>query len=863
MSGAIPKGSVRPKQAVEPLLGSPIDKKIITVNDKGVERKVPALHIGWAEKRTLVRYVPPPVDEDGMFPPGAQEMWLELLEYVEQDLNYLLRLPHHRFWSKVVYDPGVHTCLDSYLVNARRSLHGSLDNAGISTREFSATFEESIHRHVMLVFIRMATYKESRENHITPSVFGDIIYENFIFDICKIFDICVLYGHTNQAMISKMVGNIFTCQAKYYTDLAETIPTVTLAFDNIEDKLGVAENMLPVALSSSNRQLSIEDVHNIVLFLSDTLMSIKMFLMCHSPACKYFHEASFEIRLCACYERTIPMMMEILNEQADEPELQLWITKLIEKIEITRLFALKIFRLIVQHICFEPLLGDTAGPSLVGECVEKFMHMMSTCIGDKTFIADYCSVYPIKEDLEFFKQHDGDVTSLDFITDAVSTVMCEMGLSSEMKSLSLKDSSPVNEEVTDTSGMNGYVENKTVIPSDIELSSLVSHVQDLLPDLGEGFIQQCLQYYEYSTEAVINAILEDSLPPSLVTLDRSAPALKKPVPVVPPETSENEVKQEKKDFMDRANIYNNDEFDVFSRRDVDHSRIHKGKKSHEFNYNEDDTKMLKDIARKYEERGGTSIYEDEFRLDEDAHRGWEYEDEYDDTYDDNEMGNCDVMPEVPKKRAGIFGAGRLNERIDLFESGSNSSDEEGVPVEEKTEEIHEKDKGQQSSVNRTGARPKNLGNKRGVQRIFTNSSSKSSKPKQATPTPEREPEEKPSNHLQFCENPEEVRVRAEQRRQDREPHRYRRGRETHWQENGPSNDQYVPKPKVSAASSRSSGKSWRQGQSGDDEDRGYHGGKYKEDTNHGKAQSHFYRNKMVHKNVYKRQGAQAKFNRNN
>lgn len=37
----------------------------------------------------------------------------------------------------------------------------------------------------------------------------------------------------------------------------------------------------------------------------------------------------------------------------------------------------------------------------------------------------------------------------------------------------------------------------------------------------------------------------------------------------------------------------------------------------------------------------------------------------------------------------------------------------------------------------------------------------------------------------------------------------------------------------------------------------------KEDTNHGKAQSQQHRHKMMHKNEHKRQGAQAKFSRNN
>lgn len=48
-------------------------------------------------------------------------------------------------------------------------------------------------------------------------------------------------------------------------------------------------------------------------------------------------------------------------------------------------------------------LNSRPASTLVGECVEKFLHVMSTCVGEKTFIADYCSSYPISKDLEFFE----------------------------------------------------------------------------------------------------------------------------------------------------------------------------------------------------------------------------------------------------------------------------------------------------------------------------------------------------------------------------------------------------------------------------------------------------------------------------
>lgn len=54
-----------------------------------------------------------------------------------------------------------------------------------------------------------------------------------------------------------------------------------------------------------------------------------------------------------------------------------------------------------------------------------------------------------------------------------------------------------------------------------ELESLLSHIRELLPDLGEGFILACLEEYGYNSELVINNILEDNLPPSLDKLDRA------------------------------------------------------------------------------------------------------------------------------------------------------------------------------------------------------------------------------------------------------------------------------------------------------------------------------------------------------
>lgn len=49
----------------------------------------------------------------------------------------------------------------------------------------------------------------------------------------------------------------------------------------------------------------------------------------------------------------------------------------------------------------------------------------------------------------------------------------------------------------------------------------ISQIQDLFPDLGQGFIQACLLEYNDDVETVIMQLLEDNLPPKLAEMDRS------------------------------------------------------------------------------------------------------------------------------------------------------------------------------------------------------------------------------------------------------------------------------------------------------------------------------------------------------
>lgn len=156
----------------------------------------------------------------------------------------------------------------------------------------------------------------------------------------------------------------------------------------------------------------------------------------------------------------------------------------------------------------------------------------------------------------------------------------------------------------------------------VALMLKITHVHDLFPDLGEGFIEACLREFDNDPEVVIMALLENQMPLHLQGLDRSMPstrlALSMPVgndmalvrvgsqesiaTAVSQTSTANgkrgvdtavvslqnlKVDEQQSAPLDpdtqdvlstRRNVFDGDEFDVMSGRVVDRNMVHIGKK---------------------------------------------------------------------------------------------------------------------------------------------------------------------------------------------------------------------------------------------------------------------------------------------
>ena len=125
------------------------------------------------------------------------------------------------------------------------------------------------------------------------------------------------------------------------------------------------------------------------------------------------------------------------------------------------------------------------------------------------------------------------------------------------------------------------------------LSEQIQNVRALFPQLGEGFLAECLPYFDNDPEKLINALLEDNLPPHLSSLDRTMP-LKPLEPIQSTNEIVDPVEEQSNNF-----------------EGMDLTKIHRGKKKVAKNANAllEDKKELAGLKEKFSALGIGKIAE--------------------------------------------------------------------------------------------------------------------------------------------------------------------------------------------------------------------------------------------------------------
>ncbi|KAL5257877.1 hypothetical protein ACHWQZ_G012728 [Mnemiopsis leidyi] len=649
----------------------PLDQQEISITrENGQAEVVSALDRCFMLEINFLQYNAFPIHEKSDSP--ILREWLDEIKILCYDLETLLSLSHRGFWVQLIHDSTLHSMLSTYLQKAPRSWDIW------SIPENFLAIHKKLNKLIFLTLLRMSTDKESKDQFLTPDAFGFTVYENYMFDIPKIIDICSLYGHPyggNGVLVNKMLTNIFTKQESYVDDLKVVAQQLH-------------HNVLASVITKYDGALTTIGLYDLLCFYYDTCMSLICLFSTYPPTGNYFDASELISSFASIYSHLFHDIKTKLKKMST-PAQDLQSLKSI--INRGQLATVRLLHCVIWHSCLmDQLLDDTLTADEHTRCAEQFIANFSLILGDVQLMTKYYHECNLAKTFALIKNSKAEVGQdhFDYILNAIEVEKSPERDSRDLDKVHYEGTNH-SPRITEKNNFNGCESQSKGEPENIEF--LLTNIKNIFPQFSDSFLRECLAAYSFSSEEVISALLENNLPPHLESLksqtDKQIQYDQQPCSSKDSfiDATERNNSTEQVDFSSknltsatesyadkvssilstRQNIFDNDEFDVFNNpHELNFDRIHIGKKSRENVSEGITTKSFLNSNPKFN-----------FEYDE-------YEDEYDDTYDGLVAATDSNLTDEPSEfvikplNAPLPVEEEKEEDDDKEQNGSTSSDQQ-------------------------------------------------------------------------------------------------------------------------------------------------------------------------------------------
>ncbi|CAJ0642507.1 10375_t:CDS:10 [Entrophospora sp. SA101] len=362
--------------------------------------------------------------------------------------------------------------------------------------------EIDLDKKVLMVLLPKALYREQ------------LITEGFLLDLVS------TYGKSNPNYTKKIFESIINFVPELIQDL-EKLPVVIIKYVNaIEDKFG------------KNQIEPLEEEKTYLAFMIDISITLDCLFSISKKIAKIFNKSTdsdqnFLLIMIKFYDEAIPIMKEVLKNEDYETSRNLSILKYSIVSMVYRIIDASYFSSIGYTSNENDILSFERQSTQIEKPFEAFV--------DAPLLLDL----EIEFDLNYINRFLEELRNMNQDSERIPW---RLKLEEKLKQHS-QDISNINSFNRDgqSSKINNFVESDKH-----DQMTLILQVQEILPDLGQGFINECLKFYDESDDNSIESI--------------------------------NISSQEENLVGKRQNIFDNDEFDVFSGKELDPSHVRQGKK---------------------------------------------------------------------------------------------------------------------------------------------------------------------------------------------------------------------------------------------------------------------------------------------
>ncbi|XP_017009227.2 activating signal cointegrator 1 complex subunit 2 [Drosophila takahashii] len=601
------------------------DLKFALSGEDGVRRHVPALDEHWVRREKPFGSYICLMSSYGHLKSGAAlEEWTFAANNCRQDMEFLLSLSQHEFWSYMVYEESAMAAIVTFLQRANpyyRQPEASRD----SELEAAYLLYNQLLDLVVRLVMRLCTGEESDSEWISPQQHGSLLYSNYLISVPMLCDLLIAVGDaeaTNVELLRQIFEKVLRLQPEYRKDMKEALVFYESAFLSMQ--IQVENEGCEGAGGGAPLDADLETPYDdVVLFALDCAYTLRLLLLLCPELLETIEQLRLAQSIANFYDLTVPMLYKNIYMVNPGASSLRWLNE-------TRQQFLFVVRRLVS-------LQMEAGRG------QQLVELLQECLSAQNFVVDYQRQFPLEHDMELLLQRCPNIKNykVDFVIAGYQKALssCPGGIMaddmvSNQDTEEEEDGEFEDEDSSRTSPQESTATANGGAARDLDLE--VTAVLDVLPDLGRGFIRRLLTRYENSEQAIA-AILDDNLPPDLAQMDRQEV-------YVPPDPQD---KQQRLTGLRHYNVHDGDRYDVLT-RDQPECIIKQGKGLPGAPRNAEQLLDDKRDLEKLKER-----YQQYAMVEETPLESGEYDDEYDDSYEALNEGQA---PPVSLLRARLQGA---------------------------------------------------------------------------------------------------------------------------------------------------------------------------------------------------------------
>ncbi|KAI5080760.1 hypothetical protein GOP47_0003943 [Adiantum capillus-veneris] len=460
-------------------------------------------------------------------------------DLLNEDFGRLLRMQPSEFWKAVTMDSSIEVSLDSYL-QFRRRWYDSHSNEGGKPLAGVIVGDQLLFRRVFMVLYHMSLNLESRAQPTDVNLLSEgqteVIFQRRFFDIPKLLDICAIYGHDNQDLTRQLVKNAFSTNAGLFEDLANIVPVISNTVQTMQQR---CLSTLTMQLPTKSHEMSLvvkirQELLEVLDYLIDAVISLHTFVGAYWEGSLVLvlagnlSDSGYHIlvTLSTMHDCLIPVVRKSFSHlqglctdkhmgsavETRSTRLRFCLIDL-----VWRLFYFShlkessfadsqdsyINHLLEVYVCNPKARGEGLVQALSGMEEESSKTCAEKTAFNGVLIRNVDRKYKLLERVNQLRKKG--LISLDSVQyDYVEAIVSQVATVSSVSLPNHSDLVPSAQELSEVDVLN---------------ESKISHIKDILPDYGAGFIEACLEAYDNNPEEVIQRILEGTLHPTLQSVD--------------------------------------------------------------------------------------------------------------------------------------------------------------------------------------------------------------------------------------------------------------------------------------------------------------------------------------------------------